>query len=121
MAAGDEGDLTARIDAIEAALETIEAEIETCRQAMVLSRAGIVLGLATLALVFTIAPAYATATVVLAAFTAIIGGVVWLGANKSTKDELDAKRADTETARERMFTLVASRNGWISTEAPTYH
>jgi hypothetical protein len=121
MMAWDEGDPAARIDAIEETLETIRAEIETCRQAMLLSRAGIILGLATLAIVFTIAPAYATATVVLGAITAVIGGVVWLGANKSTKDELDVRRAETEAKRERLFTLVATRNGWVATEAPTYH
>lgn len=114
-------DFTSRIDATEALLEDLHSEIQTCQQAMILSRAAIGLGVATFVIVFTVAPAYSTAPIILAAFTAIIGGLVWLGANKSTKDELDAKRAALEKQKADLFDRVATRNGWPTGPYQTIH
>jgi hypothetical protein len=118
---GEVVDFTSRMDATEALLEDLYGEIQTCRQAMILSRGAIGLGFATIAIVFTIAPTYASAPVILAAFTAIIGGLVWLGANKSTKDELEAKRATLEAEKAALFDRIAARNGWTAGTAQTLH
>ncbi|WP_158811577.1 hypothetical protein [Beijerinckia sp. L45] len=114
-------EFTSRLDSTEALLEEIYGEIRTCRQAMIMSRAAIGLGLATAAIVFTIAPAYSTAPVVLSAFTAIIGGLVWLGANKSTSEELDAKRTALEAEKADLFDRIAARNGWAASAIHTIH
>jgi hypothetical protein len=114
-------DFTSRIDATDALLEELYGEIQTCRQAMILSRAAIGLGFATALIVFTIAPAYDTAPIVLGAFTAIIGGLVWLGANKSTREELDSKRIALEAQKAELFDHIAARNGWTGSTVQTVH
>ena len=114
-------DLSAEFDRIDAALEDLQAKIDSCRQAIVLSRLAIVLGLAALVAVFTIAPAYATATVIFAAITAIIAGIVWLGASKSTKDELLGQRAAAEARKNELFDASAGQNGWDRDVTETYH
>jgi hypothetical protein len=114
-------EFTSRLDATEALLEEIYGEIRTCRQAMILSRAAIGLGFATVAIVVTIAPADSTAPVILSAFTAIIGGLVWLGANKSTGDELEAKRTALEAEKADLFDRIAARNGWATSALRTIH
>ena len=110
-----------RIEALETMLDAIHARIDMCRQAMILSRVAIGLGLATGAIALTVAPAYNTAPVILAAFTAVIGGVVWLGSNKSTKDDLEARRAVIEAERDGLFDRIAAENGWAADGTRTIH
>lgn len=97
-----------RMDATDAELEELRGRIATCDQAMILSRVAIGAGLVTFGLVFTIAPAYQTLTVLLLAFTAVLGGLVWLGANKSSRDELLERRATLDALKVRLFDVVAN-------------
>jgi hypothetical protein len=114
-------DFSAEFDRIDAALEDLQAKIESCQQAIILARAAIFMGLATLGAVFTIAPAYGTATVIFAAITAILAGTVWLGASKSTKDELQSQRAAAEARKNELFDVIANQNGWDRDVPGTYH
>jgi ABC-type nickel/cobalt efflux system permease component RcnA len=111
----------AEFDRIDAALEDLEAKIESCQQAIILARAAIFMGLATLGAVLTIATAYGTATVIFGAITAIIAGTVWLGANKSTKEELQAQRESAEARKSELFDLIANQNGWDRDAPGSYH
>ena len=109
---GEFVDEAAAMEAVEAELEDLDGRIAVCGQAMLLSRVAIAGGLATFALCFTSATAFQTAPVLLLAFTAVIGGLVWLGSNKATREELGAQRAEVEARQSRLFDHVAARNGW---------
>lgn len=102
----------AEFDRLDTALDQLGAKIDACLQAIVLCRVAITLGLGTLAVVLTIMPAYASATVVLSAITASLGGTVWLGASKSSLEELRAGQSAVEAQKNALFDAVAARNGW---------
>jgi hypothetical protein len=114
-------DFSAEFDRVDAALEDLQVKIQSCQQAIILARAAILVGLAVLAAVFTIAPAYGTATVIFAAITAVLAGTVWLGATKSTKDELQIQRAAVEARKSELFDVIANQNGWDQDMPGTYH
>ncbi len=108
----DGADLASAIEEADRRLDVIGSRIETCRQAMILSRGALTCGLALLAAVTTVVPAFNTAPVVLPALTAAIGGLVWLGANQSSRTELETLRAAAECERAALFDQVVLRNGW---------
>ena len=94
-------DLHARIDRLEADGEALVAAIEACRKAIVVARALIIVGGVVIAAGFT-GIFYISATTALLAFGAVIGGIVWFGANHSTQREaretlkaIEIKRART--------------------------
>jgi hypothetical protein len=82
---GDE-DTRTELAEIEGRIEYLRELIESCRKAMLLSRGAIIAG----GIVFVansigvIAPSLLLG---LLSFTAIIGGIVWLGANKTSREE----------------------------------
>ena len=121
MIAPPAADFSAEFDRIDDALEDLQAKIESCRQAIILARAAIVMGTVTLGAVLTVASAYATPTVIFSAITAIIAGTVWLGANKSTKDELESEHAAAEARKSELFDLIANKNGWEQDAPGTFH
>ena len=111
---------------VDAAFETIDAEIADlvearagCRRAIAASRAAIIGGALTLALSVPLA-ALRTPTIALAALTAMIGGVVWAGASKSSGEELDARLADVEVRKGALIDRIAAANGWRDV-TPTVH
>ena len=106
--------------AIEAELDDLGERIALCRQAMLLSRIAASLGLAVFVAVLLFVPAYRTAPVLLLAFTAVLGGTVWLGATKSTRDELRGQQTEAEARKGGLFDVVAARNGWADV-AQTRH
>ena len=85
-----------------------------------MSRAAIYGGGFVLALVLTVAGAYRTPPIVFGAFTALLGGTVWFGANKSSRDDVEGQLAAAEAVKARLFDEVAARNGWPEM-TPTVH
>ncbi len=105
-------DLDAQLDALDQRIEELREVLEGCRRAILVSRAAVLLGIAALALVFTLAGPYRTATVVFGAMTAVVGGTVWSGASRSSRDEARAALDAAEARKSRMIDEVAARNGW---------
>lgn len=80
----------ARLAEIEDKIHRLQDLIETCRKGMLLSRVAIVAG----AILFLLNLALASPPSLvlgLLFFTAIIGGLVWLGANKSSREQAVAE------------------------------
>ena len=99
-------------EAIDQVIEALEDERDTCRRAIVVSRAAIGLGLLTLVCAFTVITELRSPTVVFGAIAAVIGGTVWFGANKSSREEIDARLAAVNARKARLFDVIAARNGW---------
>jgi hypothetical protein len=76
----------AQLAEIEGRIEHLRDVIESCRKGMLASRAGIIAGsfLFLINLMGIIAPSLLLA---LLSFTAIIAGIVWLGANKTSREQ----------------------------------
>ncbi len=110
----------AQLDEADRRIEALRDALESCRQAILLGRAAMWLGGIALVLVFTVAGAYRTAPVVLGAITAIIGGTVWSGASRSSRDEIGAALAAMEARKSQLIDRVAARNGWRDL-TPTVH
>jgi predicted phage tail protein len=94
-------DPQSRVLAIEREIEELNEYAEQCRKGMQISRGAIVAG----ALLFigsaTGLVGGHSAVAVIGGFAAVIGGIVWLGANKSSGEEAKAglRRAHAELAR----------------------
>ncbi len=112
--------LDGQLDAIDAQITELQEQLESCRLSIALSRAAVWLGTLVLLAVFTLAGTYRTAPVIFGAITALIGGIVWSGASRSSRDEVHARIGAAETARSRLIDEVASRNGWHDL-MPTVH
>jgi hypothetical protein len=112
--------IAAELDAIETQIEDLQHELESCRKAMLVSRIAIVGGALVLAAVLTVAGAYRTPAIVFSAFAATIGGIIWLGASKSSSDEKRDALATLDAAKNRMIDRVAAENGWRDM-TPTVH
>ncbi len=72
------------------------------------------------ATVFTLAASYRTAPVILGAVTAMIGGTVWSGASRSSREEVRGRLAAAEDVKSKLIDEVAARNGWRDL-TPTVH
>ena len=103
-----------RIDDLEERIEHLRARIEKYRKAMILSRAATVAGAVTFVLVATILPSDQSVLLGVLAFTGIIGGFVWLGANKSSKQEAEVVLRRTEAERAEIIDDI--RFGTIRTD-----
>ena len=110
----------AEFETIDRQIEGLQERLDSCRQAMALSRAALVASLATLALVLTVADGWRTPAVVFSAIAAAIGGTVWLGASRSSRDEIAEQLAALDRTKARMIDEVATRNGWRDL-TPTVH
>jgi hypothetical protein len=102
-------------------IEALHEQLETCRQAIALSRAAIYGGGLVLGVVLTVAVAYRTPPVVLGAIMAILGGIVWLGANRSSREDLEHQLAESQNQRNQLFDEIAARNGWVDSTPTTIH
>lgn len=107
-------------DGIDGQIEALQERLDGCRQAMALSRAAIVVSILTIGLVLTVAGNWRTPAVVFSAIAAAIGGTVWLGASRSSRDETAEKLAALDRAKAQMIDEVAARNGWRDL-TPTLH
>ena len=102
----------ADFETIDRQIEEMQARLDGCRQAMTLSRAGIIGAIVILTAVLTIAGSYRTPIVVFSAFAMMIGGTVWLGASKTSMQEVQDQLATLEATKNRMIDRVAAENGW---------
>ena len=97
----------ARVLAIEEEIEELSEYAERCRKGMQISRGAIVAGALLLAGSVTGMVGGYGALAAIGGFAAVIGGIVWLGANKSSGEEA---RAKLERARaERVQAIDALR------------
>ena len=110
----------AEFDTIDRQIEALQERLDSCRQAMALSRAAVVLAVVTLTLVLTVAAHWRTPTVVFSAIAGAIGGTVWLGASRTSRDENAEKLAALDRTKALMIDEVAARNGWRDL-TPTVH
>lgn len=110
----------AQFDRIEQETEALRDHLATCIRGILLSRIALWGGLLVLLAAFTILPSLATPTIVFGAIAASIGGVVWYGANKSTRDDLQARLVEIDSRKAGLFDQVAARNGWRDL-TPTIH
>ena len=109
-----------QFDRIEQEIESLRDDLETCHRAITGSRVAIWGGAVVLIAAFTIVRSLETPTVIFGAIAAIIGGIVWYGANKSTREGLEERIADVESRKSGLFDSVAARNGWRDL-TPTIH
>ena len=107
-------------DSIDREIDDLQERLDGCRQAMALSRAALVLSLLTLASVLTFAGSWRTPAVVLFAIAGAIGGTVWLGASRTSRDETEEKLAALDRTKAKLIDEVARRNGWRDL-TPTVH
>ena len=110
----------AQFETIDRQIEALQERLENCRQAMALSRAAGLVSLLTLALVLTVAGGWRTPAVVFSAIAGAIGGTVWLGASRTSRDETAEKLAALDRTKAHMIDEVAARNGWRDL-TPTVH
>jgi hypothetical protein len=80
-------EVQAQLVEIEDRIERLRDMIESCRKGMLASRAAIVSG--GVVLVANLVGLFGSVSLLLAllSFTAIIGGIVWLGANKTSREQ----------------------------------
>jgi hypothetical protein len=102
----------AQFEQIDAEIETLHDELESCRRAILGSRAAIWLGAATILLGLLLVRQLRTPTILFSALTAVIGGTVWFGASRSTREDIERRLADLESRKATLFDAVAARNGW---------
>ena len=112
-------DVDAAFEALDVEIAELDSELEACRRGAIVARAAFVLG--GLALLSSLVlPALRTPTVAFAAVAAMIGGVVWIGASKTSREQLDARLAEVHARKAALFDRVAAANGWRDI-TPTIH
>ena len=78
-----------QFESLEQEIERLRDALDTCRRAILGARVALWGGAATLLAAFTLLRSLDTPTVVFGAIAAMIGGTVWYGANKSTREDLE--------------------------------
>ena len=109
----------AAFDAIDDEIADLAEARARCRKTILVSRAAVAAGMLTLALSLPFA-ALRAPMIALAALTAMIGGMVWTGASKTSGEELDVSLSEAEARKAALFDEVARRNGWRDL-TPTVH
>lgn len=98
-------DIRARIAALERDNERIVETIETCRKAMVIAKAAMLTGAAAFSAdIFNLIRL--PAAIVLASIAAIIGGIVFYGASRSTRLEAEQKAKSHDIERARLIDML---------------
>ena len=104
----DEGDLREEIVDLEARIEELAQAIESCAKVIQISRVAIAVGgilfLATMFGAIRFDP-----LVMISAITALIGGVVFLGSNRSTSDQATAALKAAELRRAELIGAIDLR------------
>ena len=109
-----DGDLREQILDLEARIEKLAEEIESCRKIILISKAFTAVG-GILIVAMTIAIVRFDPTIMIGAFAAVIGGIVFLGSNWSTLQQAMAALKAAETRRAELIgkidlRVVESRN-----------
>jgi hypothetical protein len=98
----------AEIARLEAEIETLAARIENCRKVSLAARIAVGSGIA-IFLAGLIGAIYFDIMVVLISITAVIGGFVLLGSNRTTADETAEAMAKAEAARAALIGSIRLR------------
>jgi hypothetical protein len=105
------------IERLEAQIDELAAKLESCRKFILVARIAVVAGAILFAAVlFGVLPF--DPRLLLAAITALLGGIVLWGSNHSTADEAAQELAAAEAERASLIGSIALR---VVTERPTLH
>ena len=105
------------IERLEAQIEELSARLESCRKFILVARIAVVAGAVLLAAVLLGAFSF-DPRLLLAAITALLGGIVVWGSNHSTADEAARELAAAEAERAGLIGSIALR---VVSERPTLH
>ena len=112
-----EDDPHEEIERLETQIDELSARLESCRKFILVARIAVVAGAVLLAAVllgvFSFDP-----RLLLAAITALLGGIVVWGSNHSTADEAAQELAAAEAERASLIGSITLR---VVTERPTLH
>ena len=103
-----DGDLRDQIVRLEAQIEELAAAIESCRKIILASRAAIATG-GVLILAMLLGAIGFNALAMIAAITAVLGGIVLLGSNTSTSEEAAAALRAAEARRAELIGSIDLR------------
>jgi hypothetical protein len=104
----DEASLTQQIALLEERIEELAGTIERCRKAILAAKLSIAIGAVAMA-VMIFGPVTFNLTIMLAAMTAVIGGIVVFGSNTSTARQATADMRAAEADRTRMIGMIELR------------
>ena len=93
-----DGDLPAQISRLEARIDGLAETLERCRKIALVSKAAIAAGAIGMA-AMTLGPIRVDPMAMLAAMTAVIGGIVVFGSNRSTSEQTAAGMLAAEALR----------------------
>jgi hypothetical protein len=105
------------IERLEAQIDELVAKLESCRKFILVSRIAIVAGTVLLAALLLGVIRF-DATELIAAITALLGGIVGWGSNRSTAKEAAAELAAAEAERKALIGAIDLR---VVAERPTLH
>jgi hypothetical protein len=112
-----EDDPHREIERLEAQIDAMAARLESCRKFILVARIAVVAGAVLLAAVLLGIVSF-DPRLLLAALTALLGGIVLWGSNHSTADEAAQELAAAEAERASLIGSIALR---VVTERPTLH
>jgi hypothetical protein len=104
----NDDDLREQIVRLEAQIEELAAAIESCRKIILISRAAVVLG-GVLIVAMIMGAVGFDSLVLIAAITAVIGGIVLFGSNKSTSEQAIAALRAAEARRAELISSIDLR------------
>jgi hypothetical protein len=105
------------IERLEAEIDALAARLESCRKFILVARIAVVAGAILLAALLLGALSF-DPRLLLAAITALLGGIVAWGSNHSTADETAQELAAAEAERAGLIGSIALR---VVAERPTLH
>lgn len=112
-----EDDPHGEIERLETQIADLEARLESCRKFILVARIAVVAGAILLAVVLLGVLAF-DARLLLIGITAVLGGIVLWGSNRSTAEEAAQDLAAAEAERK---SLIGSIELHVVTERPTLH
>jgi hypothetical protein len=104
----DDSGLHDQIEDLELQIEALAAAIERCRKISMAAKLAIGIGAVWLASIL-VGLVWANATGLLASMASMIGGVVVLGSNSTTWQELEAKQEAAEALRRELIGRIELR------------
>jgi len=112
-----EDDPHSEIERLEAQIDALSARLESCRKFNLVARIAVVAGGILLAIVLLGVLSF-DPRLLLAAITALLGGIVLWGSNRSTADETAQELVAAKAERARLIDSIGLR---VVTERPTLH
>ena len=112
-----EDDPHGEIERLEAEIDALAARLESCRKFILVARIAVVAGAVLLAVVLLGVLSF-DPRLLLAAITALLGGIVVWGSNHSTADETAQELAAAEAERASLIGSISLR---VVAERPTLH